>query len=207
MSAGGISCNDWGSAFFTRQVNMAKKHADKLKRVTDLAICLAVVIRQRRLFRRWRKAAATRMRERSVVLKMNRKVLFPVIPWMGRLVYLRKKWERVRAVHLKYLWEAWKYSKIKWRRERKIVIGIILSWDDAYRAQLFERVFGIGIREKTKYAIGVWKKEFHRVRSSGRRVEAMIPKHSLQQHFNCLKVLLRACRCDNKLMQVTHHCQ
>ena len=110
----------------------------------------------------------------------------------------------MRAVHLKYLWESWKYAKIKWRRERKIVIGIVVSWDETYRARLLERVFGIGIREKTKYAIGLWKKEFHRVRSSGRRVEAMIPKYSLQQHFNYLKALFRVCQCDNKFMQVIH---
>ena len=39
MSAGGISCNDWGSAFFTRQINITKKYADKLKRVTPLSVC------------------------------------------------------------------------------------------------------------------------------------------------------------------------
>ncbi len=200
MSAGGVVCNDWGAAFFTHKTFVGSKNAEKLQKVTFLAIGLAVMHRSRRLFRRWRKRVSTRMHERRVVIKMNRRVMITVLPWMGRLLFLRRKWARVRYNRMGVLWLQWKHALVRCRRERKVERNIVSFWDQYYRAHLLQRVFMVGVREKTRWALGVWKKEFIRVRSNGRRCEAMVPRHKLTQHFACMKVLLKAMKCDNRLM-------
>jgi hypothetical protein len=173
-----------------REAIRYKRISDKFLQACEISLFQAVLMSERRLLRRWNKAARIRAGNRQVVQGAEQRMVSCVLPWLGRLSRLRTGWRGVRRNRRLIILQQWKAAILRRRKERSILKALLTCWKSHRRQCLSLRMLTSFSLRKCREAWQVWIAECDRVNGIGQVCTLVSRPHRQRQVWSVIKTIL-----------------